>query len=127
MMKKFILIVCGSFVGVWLALTFFTIASVIMSFAIFGSMASMGSQTVNVKNNSLLYIDLSGPINERSGLDDINPLALIQTGDLSESASLDVLTKAIDDAKDNDKIKGIYINCDGVAASPATLFELRSA
>ena len=127
MMKKFILIVCGSFVGVWLALTFFTIASVIMSFAIFGSMASMGSQTVNVKNNSLLYIDLSGPINERSGLDDINPLALIQNGDLSESASLDVLTKAIDDAKDNDKIKGIYINCEGVAASPATLFELRSA
>lgn len=127
MMKKFILIVCGSFVGVWLALIFFTIASVIMSFAIFGSMASMGSQTVNVKNNSLLYIDLSGPINERSGLDDINPLALIQNGDLSESASLDVLTKAIDDAKDNDKIKGIYINCEGVAASPATLFELRSA
>ena len=127
MMKKFILIVCGSFVGVWLALTFFTIASVIMSFAIFGSMASMGSQTVNVKNNSLLYIDLSGPINERSGLDDINPLALIQDGDLSESASLDVLTKAIDEAKDNKKIKGIYINCEGVAASPATLFELRSA
>lgn len=126
-MKKFILIVCGSFVGVWLALTFFTIASVIMSFAIFGSMASMGSQTVNVKNNSLLYIDLSGPINERSGLDDINPLALIQDGDLSESASLDVLTKAIDEAKDNKKIKGIYINCEGVAASPATLFELRSA
>lgn len=126
-MKKFILIVCGSFVGVWLALTFFTIASVIMSFAIFGSMASMGSQTVNVKNNSLLYIDLSGQINERSGLDDINPLALIQDGDLSESASLDVLTKAIDEAKDNKNIKGIYINCEGVAASPATLFELRSA
>lgn len=127
MMKKFILIVCGSFVGVWLALAFFTIASVVMSFAIFGSMASMGAQSVSIKNNSLLYIDLSGVINEREGSGDFDPMSLLQGGDFSEPASLDVLTKAIAAAQSDKKIKGIYIDCEGVAASPATLFELRAA
>ena len=42
MMKKFILIVCGSFVGAFLAFMFFMIAAMVMSFAIMGSM-SMGS------------------------------------------------------------------------------------
>ena len=60
MMKKFILIVCGSFVGAFLAFMFFMIAAMIMSFAIMGSMGSMGSskKTALVTKHSILKIDL---------------------------------------------------------------------
>ena len=55
MMKKFILIVCGSFVGTFLAFMFFMIAAMVMSFAIMGSMGRMGSSksTVSVTKHSI--------------------------------------------------------------------------
>ena len=65
MLKKFFLIVCGSFVGSFLALVFFVFAAVMMSVMIFGSMSStMG--TTGIEKNSILYIRLEGELNERS-------------------------------------------------------------
>ncbi len=128
MMKKFILVVCGSFVGVTLSLMLFTIASVIISFAI---MASMGASSAAkpIGDNSILHITLDGDIPERDGAGDFDLMSIVSNGgDIQQpGASLATLKQAIEYAADNDKIKGIYLECNGADAAPATLYELRKA
>lgn len=124
MMKKFLLIVCGSFVGTFLALFFCIIASMIMSFAIMGA-SSMGSKkTASVDKNSILYIALDGDINERGGGTPVSMMDMMN-GNQQYSQGLNVLLAAIKEAKDNKKIDGILIDCKGGSASPATREALR--
>ena len=127
-MKKFILIVCGSFVGAFLAFLFFMFAAMIMSFGIMGSMASMGSKkAVTVGKHSILKIDLGTSISERGGNDPINMMSLMQGGGLESSLGLNTLVSAVENAAENDKVEGIYIECNGVSAAPATLEKVRRA
>lgn len=126
MMKKFILIVCGSFVGALLAFMFFMIASIIMSFAIMGSMSMGGSKSANVSKHSILMLDLGTEITERnSGTMDM--MSLVMNGEAPSSLGLNTLVSAIENAADNDKIEGICIECNGVSAAPATLKTVRRA
>jgi len=122
MMKKFILIVCGSFVGAFLAFMFFMFAAMIMSFGIMGAM-SMGSskKAVSVSNHSILKLDLGTEITERGGDDAFDMMMLMQGQGMPEHLGLNTLLSAIDNAAKNDKIDGIYIECNGVSAAPATL------
>ena len=79
-MKKFILIVCGSFVGAFLAFLFFMFAAMIMSIGIMGSMgSSLNKKTVSPTKHSILKIDL-GTISERGGNDPIDMLSMLQGG-----------------------------------------------
>ena len=122
MMKKFILIVCGSFVGAFLAFMFFMFAAMIMSFTIMGSMGRMGSTkgTVTVSKHSILKLDLGTTISERGGDEAIDMFSMLQ-GDMPTDLGLNTLLSAIDNAATNDKVDGIYIECNGVSAAPATL------
>ncbi len=122
MMKKFILIVCGSFVGAFLAFMFFMFAAMIMSFTIMGSMGRMGSTkgAVTVSKHSILKLDLGTTISERGGDEAIDMFSMLQ-GDMPSDLGLNTLLSAIDNAATNDKVDGIYIECNGVSAAPATL------
>jgi len=128
MMKKFILIVCGSFVGAFLAFIFFMIAAMIMSFAIMGTM-SMGSakNAVSVSKHSILKLDLGTTISERGGSDPIDMMALISGEGMPSSLGLNTVISAIENAAQDDKVDGIYIECNGVSAAPATLKTMRRA
>lgn len=126
MMKKFLLIVCGSFVGVWLALTIFFVTSIIMSFAMIGISAASSGKSKTVAKNSILYIDLSGEITERASENNIDLMAMMQGNDI-KSEGLNTLLSAIKNAKENKDIDGIYIECEGAAAAPATMHTLRAA
>lgn len=122
MMKKFILIVCGSFVGAFLAFMFFLFAAMIMSFGIMGAMSMSGSKkAVSVSNHSILKIDLGTEISERGGEEAFDMMMLMQGQGIPERLGLNTLLSAIDNAAKNDKIDGIYIECNGVSAAPATL------
>ena len=127
MMKKFLLVVCGSFVGVFLAMTFFVLSAIVFSIA----MMSMGSKmngAAKVQNNSILHIDLSGSIDEREAGRDFDYMAMMMSGKMEETcASLATLKQALKEAKTNDKIKGVYLECNGSDAAPATREELRAA
>ena len=123
-MKKFLLIVCGSFVGAFLALFFCIIASMIMSFAIMGTSAMGSKKTASVDKNSILYIALDGDINERGGSAKSSMMDMMTDGQ-QKSTGLNVLMSAIKEAKDNKKIDGIVLDCKGGAASPATREALR--
>ena len=128
MMKKFILIVCGSFVGAFLAFLFFMFAAMIMSFGIMGSMSKMGTKkAVTVGKHSILKIDLGTSISERGGNDAIDMMSLMQGGGIETSLGLNTVVSAIENAAKNDKVEGIYIECNGVSAAPATLEKVRRA
>ena len=128
MMKRFILIVCGSFVGAFLAFMFFMIAAMIMSVVVMGSM-NMGKSksVVNVSNHSILKLDLGTDISERGGSEAIDMMSIMRGDGLPNSLGLNTVLNAIDNAASNDKIDGIYIECNGVIAAPATLKAMRRA
>ncbi len=128
MMKKFILIVCGSFVGAFLAFLFFMFAAMIMSFGIMGAMGSMGSKkSVSVSKHSILKIDLGTSIEERGGEGPIDMMSLMQGQGMPSSLGLNTVVSAIEKAAKDDKVDGIYIECNGVSAAPATLEKVRRA
>lgn len=125
MMKKFILTVCGSLVGAFLALVVFGLCAVAVSFSIMAAFAK--SEVQSIQDHSMLYIKLSGPIAERSadasGAASVMAMVQGQEG----SSSLSDMVKAIEVAKTEKKIKGIYLDCQGAQASAATMRSLRNA
>lgn len=123
MMKKFLLVVCGSFVGVTLALMVFTISAVVMSFAIIGAMGAGESHSID--DNSILHITLKGNIPERDGMADVSVTDLVRG--VPSPPSLATIKAAIASAATSGKIDGIYIDCQGASANPATLYELRKS
>ena len=126
MMKKFLLIVCGSFVGTTIALIVFMLTSVVMSIAIMSLGSQMGKASSSVQKSSILYLKLNGEIAEREGGGDVSMLDMMQ-GNNTSSIGLNTLLASIDKAKTDKKIEGIYIECEGASAAPATLFTLRKA
>ena len=125
MMKKFILVVCGSIVGTILALMLFMFLAMAMSFAVM-SMGS-GKKSVSVSKHSILKLDLDTEISERGGTDPLDMMSLLQGDGMPSSTGLNTLLSAIENAADNDKVDGIYIECNGVSAAPATLQTVRRA
>ena len=122
MLKKFFLVVCGSFVGSFLALIFFTVAAVVMSIALFSAMGS--SMGVKVEDNSILYIRLEGELRERP-TEMSQMMSLIAEEETGQD--LNTLIHSLKLAKDNDKIKGVYLDCRGMASGMSSLYELRNA
>lgn len=85
-------------------------------------MAAASETTTEVKDNSVLVLSLSGGLEERAK---DNVLAQL-TGKVDESIGLDDILSAIDKAKDNDKIKGIYIQAGMFSSdSPASSKAIR--
>ena len=124
MLKKFFLVVCGSFVGVFLALLFFTLTAVIASFIIFGSMSSSNGAT-KIEKNSIMYVNLEGVLNERDATGNASLMSFMSNQ--GPSQSLSTLIKSLKIAKDEEKIKGIYLDCRGMASGMSSLYELREA
>ena len=104
---------------------FMVIMGFFMVISLLGMVASDSAST-KVKENSVFVLKLDGVIDERAEAG--SPLdALLDMGDMS-SMGLDDLISSIRKAKDNDDIKGIYLE-GGVASfdSPATAQQLRDA
>ena len=97
MMKKFILTVCGSLVGAFLALVVFGLCAVAVSFSIMAAFAK--SEVQSIQDHSMLYIKLSGPIAERSA--DVSGAASVMAMVQGQegSPSLSDMVKAIEVAK----------------------------
>jgi protease-4 len=114
-MKNFLTSCAGTMVGIIVLFVLFIVwaVSVINS-----------EKLVQVEDNSVLFIKLNKQISELE-LDE--PLADVFPGAENESIGLVELRDAINHAKTDNKIKGIYLNAPHVGAAFSTLDELRKA
>lgn len=120
-MKQFLKNVLATVVGIIVVGVILSIMSIL---SLVG-MATMGSTTATVKDNSVLVIQLQGSIDERS---EENPFAEILGNSALTKQGLDDIMAAIKQAKENDKVKGIYLEAGTFSgAMPATLQTLRNA
>ena len=121
-MKQFFKMTLATICGI---VIFMVIMGFFMVISLLGMVASDSAST-KVKENSVFVIKLDGVIDERA--EGGSPLdALLDMGDMSVMG-LDDLVSSIRKAKDNDDIKGIYLE-GGVASfdSLATAQQLRDA
>ncbi len=104
-------------------IVFTLLTGVIGAMCIVGMIAS-GSSAKDVSENSVMVLNMSGMLDERSEssfMDELN-------GGTVGTIGLDDVLEAIDKAKDNDKIKGIYIEAGMLSAdSYASLAAIRNA
>ena len=120
-MKQFLKYVCATVVGILIV----GVICAILSILSLAGMASMGSMTANVKDNSVLVIQLQGTINERSTE---NPFSAIMGNSALSEQGLDDILAAIEHAKTEPKVKGIYLEAGTfTGAMPATLQAIRTA
>ena len=104
---------------------FLVVSGLFFVISLVGMIASDSAST-KVRDNSVFVIRLDGTVNERA--ESGSPLdAFLNMGDMS-AMGLDDLKSCIKKAKNNDNIKGIYLE-GGVASfdSPATAQQLRDA
>ena len=104
-------------------IVFTLLTGVIGAMCIVGMIAS-GSSAKDVSENSVMVLNMSGMLDERSEssfMDELN-------GGTVGTIGLDDVLEAIGKAKDNDKIKGIYIEAGMLSAdSYASLAAIRNA
>ena len=121
-MKEFLKMTLATICGI---VIFMVVTGFFFMISFVGMLASDSAST-KVKDNSVFVINLNGTISERS--EEGTPFdEILGLGDMS-AMGLDDLICAIRKAKDNDNIKGIYI--EGGALSfdaPATAQQLRDA
>ena len=119
-MKQFLKYVLATVVGmmiVGVVWTFLMISTLI-------GMASMES-TTTLSDNSVLVIKLEGSIEEKA---EENPFASLLGNSVIEQQSLRNILNAIERAKKEEKIKGIYLEAGTfTGAAPAMLQEIRNA
>lgn len=119
-MKDFLKYVAATVTGIILVTVIMGILTVI---SLVGMAASTASST-NVEDNSVFTLMLSGELSERT---EDNPLAMF-TDQLAEPLGLDQILSAIRKAKENEDIKGIYIEAGMfVSDSPASAHAIREA
>jgi protease-4 len=90
------------------------------------AVVSSSSETVEIKDNTILHINLNIPIVERSAS---TPLDNLDIGPFKgeKSIGLNDILKSIKNAKDDDHIKGIYLDVSYLMTGFATIEEIRDA
>jgi len=118
-MKDFLKFTLATVVGIILSsIVIFFIGAIIF----FGVVAS-SEKEVKVKPNSVMFLDLNGKLEERT---EDNPFKQFVGEDFS-TYGLDDILSSIKKAKENEDIKGIYIQAKALGASYASLQEIRNA
>ena len=112
-MKRFLISFAGTVAGIWFSILLFCIAGFVLLIVMFAGMGSSASKSV--RKHSVLYIDLSAPISEYR--QNVNLMTRLQGED--PSVVLTDLTDAIDASADDDRIEGIFLECNGSTAGLA--------
>lgn len=118
-MKDFFKYTAATVVGIIV----FTIVCVALSVMSIVGMVASASATQAVEKNSVLVLKLNGSIDEQGTDNTIGKL----TSNYIPSTGLNDILSAIKKAKDEENIKGIYIDAGVLSTDYATLQEIRSA
>lgn len=116
----------GAFVGTWLAFLIFGIVIFVSGIVMMASMtfSSLKMPVASVSDNSVLVLNLSGSIPERSQKANFQDLL---EEDYSVPDNLKDILSAISIAKYDSRISGIVVKCNGAGAGFATAKTIRDA
>ncbi|MBY0543045.1 MAG: signal peptide peptidase SppA [Sphingobacteriaceae bacterium] len=123
-MKDFFKYVFATVVGIVIS----TVVLFILFFVILiGAITSFSEdKKVEVKSNTVLYLDLDQPIIERTPENSLSGLPIFGSGE-EKAIGFNDLIKALNAAKTDDNIKCVYINVSAPNAGMATMLEVRNA
>ena len=117
-MKNFLKMLLASILGVLIVGIILFVLSIAMIAGIASSMENRS--TFTLEKNTVLEVDLTGVINDRV---ERNPFAFLF--DNTKAYGLNDIIAAIQKAKDNDKIEGIYLKAGSRGIGPATAQQIR--
>ena len=121
-MKDFLKFTLATVTGIILSSIVLFIISMV---TLFGIMSASDTETI-VKKNSVMMLDLNGTLVERTQEDPLDILSQL-LGDGSNTYGLDDILSSIQKAKENENIKGIYLQANSLGTSYASLQEIRNA
>ena len=125
-MLSFLKRVFASIVGTILGMSiFFVIFFIIIGAMFYALTGDTSEQDVNIKANSVLEIRLNAPIHEQSFHDPLSDLDVpVNLGD--NSLGLIEIAGALEKARDDQAIEGLYLHFGNPLASYASLQEIRT-
>lgn len=118
-MKDFLKFTLATVTGIIVSSVVLFFISILVVF----SMVSSSESETQVRKNSVMMLDLNGTLAERS---QENPLDILMKDDY-KTYGLDEVLSSIRKAKENENIKGIYIQANSLSAGYASLEEIRHA
>ena len=118
-MKDFIKFTLATVTGIIVSSILLFFLSILVLF----SMISSADTEIQVKDNSIMMLDFKGTLMERSQDNPLNHLL----GDEYNTYGLDNILSAIRKAKENEKIKGIYLQANFLTADYPSLEAIRNA
>lgn len=121
-MKNFLKYTLATMLGFLLIM----IISIFIMGGIVSAIMASSQKEVVVKEHSMLQLKLSSPIVDRGPNDPFQDLN-IPGFEMYKRLGLDDIISAIEKAKDNDKIDGIYLRLDAVSAGYSACEEIRTA
>jgi len=123
-MKDFPKIMLASAIGFIIAQVILSLIVMLFFFGMIGSfVGSITTEKFTLQENSVLNLRLDGSITERTPEQD--PFTSMIGADYPSAMGLNDIVGAIRKAKNDDKIKGIYLDSRMLSASMATLAEIR--
>ena len=122
-MKDFLKYTLATIVGIFLV----NIIGFFLLFIIVGAIMSTTEKQVIVSNNSMLVINLEKQVVDRAPIDPFKDLNLPGGFYQENKIGLDQVLKSIENAKHDERIKGLYLNSSVVNAGMATVEEIRNA
>ncbi len=121
-MKGFFNHVLASMLGTFLVLIFLVIINIIVFVSILSSSGAFSDEEVKVSENSVLTLTFKNKIADRSSVKpDLNTMKI------KKIVSLKEVTDAVKKAKEDDKIKGIYLDLSILNVGIASVEEIRNA
>lgn len=104
--------------GILLIIIFFLILSAMIA----GAESVFEPKQLRVKENTILHMELKGAVGDYTYAD-FSPTSF----QLEKQFGLNEILRGIEIAKDDEKIRGIFLNCSDVNAGLATVQEIRNA
>lgn len=126
MIKKFFLSFLGSMAAIWLSVTLLAVLTVMGVIALVKNFDEGIKEMFKseVKNGTVLVVDLSGEIEERFGTVTFKD---VMSDEFAEKISLEETVSSIYRAAHDSRVKGIYVECGGVSGGVASLQEIGEA
>ncbi len=119
-MKEFLKYTLATVVGLFITFVFL---GILLFFTIMGLVSSAGKKTVKVKENSVLELRVDYDIPERTHMD----FASIFNEEGANNLGLDNILAVIERARNDKKIKGIFLKTNISGTGYATMLEIRNA